>query len=505
MGRRKKRAGSNLLATLTAIAAAAMVFAAVGMTWQAFRTADENGGSVAGDREAEPGNGAGNGDSGNVAENSDGRNGSVAENDDGRNEAEHDGNGGENGAENGDGRNDAGNNGDGSNGNGEGNSADGAGNDGDGSNGIGAENGDNNAGNNDGNGNDSDGAGSGADLQAVETLLAEMSLEEKVYQMFIVYPSAITGVRKVTAAGEKTRQGLEKYPVGGLLYDKSNMVSKEQVREMLENTQAYASIPLILTCDEEGGRVSRLMSTVGTTRIGPMFDYREDGASVAKENAMILAGDLTALGFNMDLAPVADVWSNPENTVIGDRAYSDDFQQAAELIAAAVAGFQEGGVACTLKHFPGHGDTSADSHYGSVYVYKTLDELRAQELLPFQAGIDAGADAVMMGHLIIADVEEEPALFSYRLVTELLREEMGFQGVIITDGLQMKAMTDYYDSGEIAVKAVQAGVDMLLCPQDLETAAEALIRAVESGEIPEERLEESVRRILTLKKERGIL
>lgn len=513
MGGRKKRAGSHLLATLMAIAAAAVVLAAVGMTWQVFREADGNGGNVAGDREAEPGDGAGNGDS--VGDENDPGNGgsgsgSAAGNDGngaeigsggGGSAVGNDGNGAENGS---DGSGSAaGNDGSGAE---PGTGENGAGNDSDGSGSIAGNNGNGAAPGNGGNAagnNGSSGDGNGPD--SIDLLLAEMTREEKVYQLFVVYPSALSGVRKVTAAGEKTRQGLEKYPVGGLIYDKSNMVSKEQVREMLEKVQTYTRIPLILTCDEEGGRVSRLMSTVGTTQVGPMYEYREEGTAVAKANAGILAGDLTALGFNMDLAPVADVWSNPENTVIGDRAYSDDFQQAAELVAAAVAGFQEGGVACTLKHFPGHGDTSADSHYGSVYVYKTLDELRAQELLPFQAGIDAGADAVMMGHLIIADVEEEPALFSHRLVTELLREEMGFQGVVITDGLQMKAMTDYYDSGEIAVKAIQAGVDMLLCPQDLKTAADALLRAVESGEIPEERLEESVRRILTLKKERGIL
>ena len=342
-------------------------------------------------------------------------------------------------------------------------------------------------------------------LQEVEALIAEMTLREKVYQLFIVYPSSITGIRKVTQAGEKTREALENYPVGGLLYDKSNMVSQEQVRTMMETVQSYARIPLILTCDEEGGRVNRLMDTVGTTRVGPMYEYREEGPEGAERNAGTIAADLSACGFNMDLAPVADVWSNPDNTVIGDRAYSDDFEQAAELVAAAVRGFRENGVACTLKHFPGHGDTSGDSHNGSVYVYKTLEELRAQELIPFQAGIDAGADAVMMGHLIIADVEDEPALFYYRLVTELLREEMGFAGVVMSDSLQMKAMTKHYDSGEIAVKAVKAGVDVLLCPEDLEEAADALIAAVESDEITQERLEESVRRILTLKYKCGLL
>ena len=338
-----------------------------------------------------------------------------------------------------------------------------------------------------------------------EELLAGMSLREKVCQLFIVYPSAITGVSKVTAAGDATRQALEKYPVGGLLYDKTNMVSQEQVRTMLSNTQSYARIPLIFTCDEEGGRVNRLMGSVGTTWVGPMLDYKDQGVEKAKENARTIASDLLSCGFNMDLAPVADVWSNPANTVIGDRAYSDSFQQAAELVPAAVEGFHAGGAACTLKHFPGHGDTSADSHYGSVYVHKTLDELRQAELIPFQAGIDAGADAVMMGHLIIDQVDDQPALLSYKVVTELLRGEMGFDGVVMTDSLQMQAMTDHYGSGEIAVGAVKAGVDVLLCPKNLDEAIDALTKAVESGEITEARLDESVLRILRLKQDFGLL
>ena len=330
-------------------------------------------------------------------------------------------------------------------------------------------------------------------------LLAGMTLREKICQMFVVYPSAITGVSKVTSAGEGTRQALEEWPVGGLLYDRSNMVDQEQVREMLANTQSYSKIPLILTCDEEGGRVNRLMDTIGTTKIGPMLSYKDQGPEKAAENARTIASDLLSCGFNMDLAPVADVWSNPANKVIGDRAYSDDFVQAAELVAAAVEGFHQGGAACTLKHFPGHGDTSADSHYGSVYVHKTLEELRQGELLPFQAGIDAGADAVMMGHLILDQIDDQPALFSYALVTGLLREEMGFTGVVITDGLQMQAMTDHYSSGDIAVGAVKAGVDILLCPKKLNEAVAALTAAVESGEITEERIDESVLRILRLK------
>lgn len=338
-----------------------------------------------------------------------------------------------------------------------------------------------------------------------EMLLAEMTLHEKICQLLVVKPSAITGVSRVTAAGDATRAALERYPVAGLLYDATNLVTMEQVKTMLANVQSCSKIPLILTCDEEGGRVNRLMHTIGTTYIGPMLDYKGQGPDKAAENARTIAGDLLSCGFNMDLAPVADVWSNRNNTVIGDRAYSDDFDQAAQLVAAAVGGFHEGGVACTLKHFPGHGDTSADSHYGSVYVYKTLDELRGAELVPFRAGIKAGADAVMMGHLIVAEIDEQPALLSHKVVTGLLREELGFDGVVITDSLEMRAMTDHYGSGEIAVAAIQAGVDLLLCPQDLDEAIAALTRAVEDGGISRQRLDESVLRVLRLKLARGIL
>lgn len=338
-----------------------------------------------------------------------------------------------------------------------------------------------------------------------EMLLAEMTLHEKICQLLVVKPSAITGVSRVTAAGDATRAALERYPVAGLLYDATNLVTMEQVKTMLANVQGCSKIPLILTCDEEGGRVNRLMHTIGTTYIGPMLDYKGQGPDKAAENARTIAGDLLSCGFNMDLAPVADVWSNPANTVIGDRAYSDDFDQAAQLVAAAVGGFHEGGVACTLKHFPGHGDTSADSHYGSVYVYKTLDELRGAELVPFRAGIEAGADAVMMGHLIVAEIDEQLALLSHKVVTGLLREELGFDGVVITDSLEMRAMTDHYGSGEIAVAAIQAGVDLLLCPQDLDEAIAALTRAVEDGGISRQRLDESVLRVLRLKLARGIL
>ena len=175
-------------------------------------------------------------------------------------------------------------------------------------------------------------------------------------------------------------------------------------------------------------------------------------------------------------------------------------------IPEAVRGFHSGGVATTLKHFPGHGDALADSHDGAVYVSKPLEQLRREELLPFRAGIASGSDMVMIGHLILTEIDAaQPAPFSYRIVTELLREELGFQGVVITDGLQMKALTDSYTSGEIARRAVSAGVDILLCPSNPQAAVSALEEAVALGEISEERINQSVRRILAMKVNRGVL
>ena len=339
----------------------------------------------------------------------------------------------------------------------------------------------------------------------LQSLLSQMTLHEKVCQMLVVTPESITGVEAVTAAGDTTKKALQAMPVGGILYSKPNLRSKEQVKTMLQNTQSYSAIPLMFTCDEEGGRVNRLMSTLNTTMIGPMLDYKDQGVEIAYKNACTIASDMSALGFNADMAPVADVWSNPENTVIGDRAYSDDFQQAAVLVASAVEGFHAGGVATALKHFPGHGDTSEDTHYGAVFITKTLEEIREKELLPFRAGIQADSDMVMIGHLILSDIDDQPAPFSHKIVTELLRQELGFDGVIITDGLQMKAMTDFYSDGAIACSAVKAGVDMLLCPANPEEAAAALEDAVINGDLTESRIEESVLRILKMKKERGMI
>lgn len=350
---------------------------------------------------------------------------------------------------------------------------------------------------------DQSGSAEGSDI--VEKTLADMSLRDKVCQMMFVRPESITGIDVVTAAGDTTKSALEQYPVGGIVYFAQNMESKDQVKEMIDNSQSYSKVGLFISTDEEGGMVNRLMNTVGTTYIDSMYNYKDEGIQKAHDNAYTIASDMAALGFNMDFAPVADVWSNPDNTVIGERAYSDDYSQAAELVGSAVKGFEDGDIMCTLKHFPGHGDTAEDSHYSSAYVKRTKDEIMADEMQPFTAGIDAGAEFVMVGHLIVPDIDELPATLSYKITTEMLRNEMHFEGIAITDSLAMSSIADNYGVGESAVMSIKAGIDMLLDPTDIDTAIDAVVQAVESGDITEDRIDESVRRILTLKEKQGLL
>ena len=339
----------------------------------------------------------------------------------------------------------------------------------------------------------------------VDETLAGMTLHEKVCQMMFVTPEELTGEDGVTVAGDATRQALENYPVGGIVYFAKNLESQDQVKEMIDNSQKYSSIGLFVATDEEGGVVNRLMDTVGTTYIGSMYYYKDDGDETAYENAYTIANDMSALGFNLDFAPVADVWSNPDNTVIGERAYSDDYAQAAELVGNAVKGFNDGGVMCTLKHFPGHGDTAEDSHYSSAYVHRTKEEIMADEMQPFRSGIEAGAEFVMVGHLIVPDIDEVPATLSYKIATGILRDELKFEGVAITDSFEMESIADNYSVDDAEVMSVKAGMDMILQPKDMASAVNSIEQAVADGELSEDRIDESVRRILTLKESRGLL
>jgi len=341
--------------------------------------------------------------------------------------------------------------------------------------------------------------------ELIANMIDAMSLYEKICQMLIITPDAITGVSGTTVAGEITKAAIEKYPVGGIIHFSPNIISSEQITSFNTDIQELSNIPLIISVDEEGGRVARLRQKLRVHSVRAMLTYEDGGEDAAFENAIILSDVLKSHGFNTNFAPVADVWSNPANRVIGDRAFSGDFETAAKLVAAAVHGYNESGIICTLKHFPGHGNTREDSHHNAAYINRTLDELRENELLPFAAGIDAGADMIMTGHLIVPEACEFPATLSETLITDLLRGELGFNGVVITDSLAMSAVSRHFDTKFVAVAAINAGIDILLMPFDIDETIIALTEAVENGDIPESRIDESVSRILKLKIDAGII
>ncbi len=340
----------------------------------------------------------------------------------------------------------------------------------------------------------------------VESILNTMTVEEKVYQLMFVTPESLTGVGQVIQSGNATKEALEKYPVGGVIYFSQNIKSREQITQMITNTQSYSKIPLFVGVDEEGGRVARIASKpeMGTTKLAPMKNVAS--TEEAYMVGQTLGKELNELLFNVDFAPVADVIIYEKNSEIGDRSFGTDPLWVAECVGEVVKGLEENSVSSTLKHFPGHGSTKVDSHTGYSASERTLDELRQCEFLPFKKGIEAGCDFIMVSHmtLVNATTEKLPSSLSKEVITGYLKSELGFEGIVITDSLSMGAITNEYGNGEAAVMAIEAGNDMLLMPKDIKVAADALVKAVNEGRITEERIDESVRKILTIKKEKGM-
>ena len=337
--------------------------------------------------------------------------------------------------------------------------------------------------------------------QIVDAGIEVMTLEEKVAGLFIVTPEAITGVNTAIKAGEGTRDALAQYPVGGLVYFAKNIKSEDQIREMLTNTVQYARYPLFLAVDEEGGSVSR----VASAGIGEKSASAEDiGATGNADNAyqagVAIGGTLSGLGFNLDFAPVADL-ANVENSIMEGRSYGADSGMVSGFVSSMMMGLKEQKVTACLKHFPGIGSSTEDTHDGMASTDRSAEQFWAEELAVFQTGIDSGAEMIMVSHMAAPALtgDNEPSVFSKVLVTDILRGQMYFEGVIITDALNMKAISDFYGADEAAVMAILAGCDMLLMPEDFEKAYEGVLEAVRNGYISEERINDSLRRIYRIK------
>ena len=344
--------------------------------------------------------------------------------------------------------------------------------------------------------------------------VAAMSTEQKVSQLLV---AGIEG----TQLGQDAVQAVQDYQVGGVILFGRNVESAWQLAELTNGLKDLNGdyTPLFLCVDQEGGRVDRMPPEVERTPSAWSVGQTLDTEGVGAAYGALLAEECAAFGFNMDFAPSLDIWSNPDNTVIGDRAFGNDWEWTAFFGMSAVESMEEqGGVIPVVKHFPGHGDTSVDSHVALPVVDKSLEELWQSELVPFNMalnqedyfGAQAGpsAPAVMVAHILLSQVDPDyPASLSHRVVTGLLREEMGFDGVVCTDDLTMGAVSNTYGMGEAAVLAVEAGCDLLLVchgADNLTAARDALLEAVDSGRLSPERLDESVKRILSLKAEYGL-
>jgi beta-N-acetylhexosaminidase len=349
----------------------------------------------------------------------------------------------------------------------------------------------------------------GSDVRGV---LRGLTTEEKVGQLFM---PVLYGTAGDTASGEnQARYGAQtpakvvaKYKLGGVILFPANVKSTAQVVKLTNDLQAASpKVPLIIGTDQENGLVSRMSALMtdlpSADRIGAAGDL-----GYSRAVARATGTELKALGVNMDFAPVADVNINPKNPVIGKRAFGDDPRKVAQMVGAAVKGFDDSGIASSAKHFPGHGDTATDSHTGLPVIKHTRAQWERLDAPPFQAAIDAGVDAVMSAHIVMPKLDSsgDPATLSKKILTGLLRDELGFKGVISTDALNMDGVRKKYDDGEVAVRAVLAGADLLLMPYDLKKAHTAVVAAVKSGRISKERLDASVTRLLTLRQKRGFL
>ncbi|MFI6941879.1 glycoside hydrolase family 3 protein [Streptomyces sp. NPDC050418] len=357
--------------------------------------------------------------------------------------------------------------------------------------------------------------------RALRRIIARMSLEEKVGQLFVsrVYGESATDPAQADIDLNLAQLGvrsaaelIEKYHVGGIIYFvwAHNVREPHQIADLSNGLQDAAlgqdtPIPLLISTDQEHGIVCRV-GKPATLMPGAMALGANGSRSDARRAARIAGRELAAVGIRQNYAPVADVNVNPGNIVIGVRSFGADPEAVAGLVTAQVDGYQGAGIVSTAKHFPGHGDTENDSHFELPWIHHTREQLEELDLPPFKAAIRAGIDSIMTAHIVVPalDPNEDPATLSHPILTGVLREQLGYDGVVVTDALDMKGVRTKYGDDRVPVLALKAGVDQLLNPPKLDVAWNAVLNAVKSGELTEERLDESILRILRLKDKLGL-
>ena len=329
--------------------------------------------------------------------------------------------------------------------------------------------------------------------------IASMTLEQKVGQLFFCSFRKDEQNLPVTVCNESIANTIKQYHIGGVVLFGENIDTEQQTKQLIADIKKHSDIPLFIGVDEEGGRVSRLHAS-GKMQVADVPTAKEIGdtndTNVSYEYAKTIGSELKELGFDVDFAPVADVNTNAYNIVIGDRAFSSDANIAGDMVSAFVKGLQEQNISACAKHFPGHGDTIEDSHNGIALANRTLQQMQQTEWIPFQKAIEQNVDFIMAGHITTPNATTDglPASLSHEMLTEQLRNNMHFDGIIITDALDMGAITKYYENAPF--DAVCAGADMVLMPFELQKSYETICHAVKEGIITEQELNQKVKRIL---------
>ncbi|WP_019849675.1 beta-N-acetylhexosaminidase [Desulfitobacterium sp. PCE1] len=335
-------------------------------------------------------------------------------------------------------------------------------------------------------------------IDPLKERIQAMTLEEKVGQLVMV---GVDGYE----INANAQQLIQNYHVGGFVLLKKNVNDTQQMLKLLnalKDTNGVNKIPLFLALDEEGGRVSRMPSEFKKMPSSLRVGAQNNGA-LGKRMGEILGREVKEFGMNVNFAPVLDIFSNPKNTVIGDRAFGNTPELVSKVGIQAMGGIQDQGIISVVKHFPGHGDTSVDSHVGLPRVDYDLERLRNFELVPFAEAIANDVDAIMLAHILLPKIDPDyPASFSEALISDILRKEMSYDGVVITDDMTMGAIVENYSIGEAAVKSILAGSDIVLVCHDFakeEAVLKEILHAAETGKIPSDRIDESVYRVLKLK------
>lgn len=339
--------------------------------------------------------------------------------------------------------------------------------------------------------------------------LKQMSLEEKVGQLFIVCTDSLD-FSADTAMTDQMKENLQKYQPGGVIFFSFNLENRDQTTAFIQSMQQNVKIPLFIGVDEEGGKVARIGNhkNMGTKSFPTMKEIGETGDyTLATELGKTIGKEIYALGFNLDFAPVVDVTTPEMNQEIGERSFGDNPDLVAGMAIEVIKGLQKNNVSATIKHFPGQGRSTEDTHKGFVDMDVSIDELRKTDFVPFKKCIAADVDFVMVSHVAMKSVtgDDLPCSLSQIVVSDILREELRFEKVIITDAMNMKCITKFYDSDAAAILALKAGNDMILMPDDFELAVNGILDAVVEGKISEETIDEAVTRILKVKIQRHIL